>query len=320
MKSESDHNHSIHEHGFMRDHHHSPSGRGRLLAAILFNALITVTEFIGGLLSGSLALVSDAWHNLSDVLALMLGYAGEKVSDMEGGIRYTFGMKRFEVLIALVNALTLLGIGVFILYEAAERFLAPVDIDVGVMLPVALVGFAGNAFSILLLMRNRHDNLNLKASFIHLLYDTVSSAAVIAGALIMRYTGFVLIDLLISIGIVIMMVWSSLRIIIESMKIFLQGAPDSVDIQAVRSAILECRGVGSLHGLHIWSVSSTEIFLSCHICSADYHGEKVDGDDIIRAVNAMLRDTFRISHTTIQIENRNICAAGDDQCCRTCRL
>ena len=308
-----DHGHDHEGHG--HHHHHAPSGKGRLLAVILFNAAITITEFVGGILSGSLALVSDAWHNLSDVLALMLGYAGEKVSGMEGSSRFTFGLKRFEVLIALVNALTLVGIGIFIVYEAVIRFVNPVNIDIFVMLPVAFVGLLGNAFSILALLKNRHDNLNLKAAFLHLLYDTVSSVAVIIAAIVMHFTGFLWIDLAISTGIVIMIVWSSLDIIVESLRIFMQGAPAHIETGEVLASIEECANVGSVHGLHIWSVSSSEVFLSCHICADNCGATSVDTDNIIKTVNGMLASRYKINHTTIQVENERICSTGENSCC-----
>ncbi len=135
------------------------AGGRKLLLVILFNAIITAAEYAGGVLSGSLALISDAGHNLADVLSLALGYAGERVSREGPSRRYTFGLKRFEVLVALVNALSLVAIGLYIIYEAVERYMNPVPVDPSIMLPVALVGLAGNVFSILVLNRSRNDNL-----------------------------------------------------------------------------------------------------------------------------------------------------------------
>ena len=309
-----DHHHdhdSLHGHA----HHHRPASKGRLAAVIFFNVIITIAEFIGGLFSGSLALVSDAWHNLSDVLALMLGYAGERVSEKEGASHYTFGLKRFEVLIALINAVTLVFIGIFIVYEAVQRFINPVAIDVFIMVPVALIGLAGNAFSILVLARNRDDNLNMKAAFLHLLYDTISSAAVIVTGLVLYYTGWAWLDLLVSIIIVIMMVASSLSIIVQSLRIFLQGAPRHLDLDRVLGNIENVPGVGTVHGLHVWSVNSVEIFLSCHVClDPDYpHGGNTDA--IIDAINAMLKKKYGISHTTLQLETEMLCSTDEGSCC-----
>ena len=293
--------------------HHRPAGRGKLLLVTLFNAAITVAEFIGGVLAGSLALVSDAWHNLSDVLSLMLGYAGEKVSQRERTSRYTFGLKRFEVLVALINALGLLAIGIYIVYEAIQRFADPLPINIGIMIPVSLIGLAGNVFSILVLLKNRKDSLNMKAAFLHLFYDALSSIAVLAAGIILYFTGYAWIDLAVSLMIVIMISWSSMEIIRESLRIFLQGVPAGINTQEVYRDISAIRGVASVHGLHIWSVSSTEVFLSCHICADSDSG--LDADDLIKGINAMLEKNYGISHTTLQIETTLLCSINPHSCC-----
>ncbi len=282
---------------------------------ILFNTVITLAEYIGGMLSGSLALISDAGHNLSDVLSLMLGYAGEKVIETDPNKRYTFGLKRFEVLIALVNALILVGIGIFIVTEAVSRFNNPVKIDTGIMLVVASIGLLGNVFSILVLSRNRHSNLNMRAAFLHLLYDAISSVGVIASGIIIHFTDIYWIDLFFSIIIVIMIVWSSKDIIIESLHIFMQGAPVHIDSDDIYRGILNLENVGGVHGLHIWSINSKEIFLSCHILT-DPDAGRVNTDELIRNVNRLLEEEFGIEHTTLQIETEEVCKLSDGICCR----
>lgn len=308
----------INKHGSNDDHHghnhyHTrPTSKIRLLVVILFNIIITLAEFIGGVMSGSLSLISDAWHNLSDVLALMLGYAGEKVSEREGGKHYTFGLKRFEVLIALVNALSLLGIGIYIVYEAIERFVNPSPINIKLMIPVAIIGLLGNGFSIFVLVKNKDDNLNMKAAFIHLLYDTISSVAVIGAGIFIYFTNILWIDLLISLIIVIMMVLSSMGIIKESFRIFLQGSPENIDPEEVYKLIENFEFVESIHSLHIWSVSSNEIFLSCHICILE---KNEDTDVVIKKINTMLEDNYGIMHTTLQIEKNKLCDIEKGNCC-----
>ncbi|MBN2160916.1 MAG: cation transporter [Spirochaetes bacterium] len=295
-------------------HNHGPETGRRLVYVILFNILITAAEFIGGVLSGSLALISDAGHNLSDVLSLVLGYAGEKVSGKKPDSVFSFGMKRFEVIVALANALSLLGIAFYIAYEAAHRYSNPIPIDVRVMLPVALIGLSGNLISMLLLMKKRHATLNMKAAYLHLFYDTISSIAVIGAGIILFFTGMVLVDLVISLVIVFMIAGSSLSIIRESLRIFLQGTPSHINADEVYRELLGIAQVGSVHGLHIWSINSTEVFLSCHICVSEETGE-ANTDEIIRNVNAMLERKYGISHTTIQVENIRICS-DSKTCCR----
>lgn len=305
-----EHSHNAHGH----DHKHI-TNKKKLIIVIGFNVAITLAEYIGGIISGSLALISDAWHNLSDVLSLMLGYAGEKVSEADSNKRYSFGLKRFEVLIALINALSLAGIGIYIVYEAVVRFLNPVPIDVSVMIPIAVIALFGNVFSIIVLAKNKENNLNIKAAFLHLLYDAVSSVAVIIAGIVLYFFQLAWVDLAASIIIVVMIIWSSMDIIKESFRIFLQGTPLKIDADEVNESIRNIKGVGSIHGLHIWSISSSEIFLSCHVC-VDRSLGNINSDNIIKSVNSMLETNYGITHTTIQIENFEICSNEPGSCCR----
>ena len=291
------------------------SNQARLAFTIVFNIIITVTEFVGGILSGSLALLSDAGHNLSDVLSLILGYAGERVSRAKPGPVYTFGLKRFEVAIALVNALSLVAIGGYIVYEAVQRYMNPVEINPWILIPVALVGLAGNVVSMMVLHGKKDSSLNMKAAFLHLLYDALSSVAVVLVGVAMLFWHAPVLDLAVSLLIVAMIAWSSAGVIREAMRIFMQGAPRGLDSEAVLGGILGVNGVGSVHGLHIWSVSSTEVFLSCHIC-VEKPGADTDG--IIGRINGMLDERFGIRHTTIQGEKELLCGVNGKhgECCR----
>jgi cobalt-zinc-cadmium efflux system protein len=314
-EKEHNHAHQGHDHSAPGHRHHLPVSGKNFVFVILFNIIITVTEYVGGMISGSLALVSDAGHNFSDVLSLMLGYAGEKLSEKSPNKTFSFGLKRFEVFAALVNALSLLAIGFYIIYEAAQRYLHPVPIDIPVMALVAVIGFAGNLVSMLVLIRHRHSTLNMKAAFLHLLYDTISSVAVIGASIVLYFTGLAAVDLAISLVIVIMIAVSSVAIIRDSMRIFLQGVPSHLDADGVYRDISRIDRVGSIHGLHIWSVNSTEVFLSCHICVSVPEGETADTDEIIKNVNAMLEQKYGIRHTTLQVENTLICSTSGP-CCR----
>lgn len=305
-----------HHHSHSDDHDHeniTTANRKRLGVVVFFNIIITVVEYIGGLLSGSLALISDAGHNLSDVLSLMLGYAGERVSERKPDKNYSFGLKRFETLIALINAISLIAIGIYILYEAVVRYSNPVPINIKILLPVAIIGLLGNLFSILVLNVNKESSLNLRAAFLHLLYDAVSSAAVIAVGIVLYFVDWLWVDVAVSIVIVVMIFWSSISVIMESLRIFLQGVPDSIDANEVYNSMLAIKNIGDIHGLHIWSINSSEVFLSCHIC-IDENLTPINTDDIIRDTNQMLKEKFGINHTTLQVENTNICST-DGVCC-----
>ncbi|HON77553.1 MAG TPA: cation diffusion facilitator family transporter [Spirochaetota bacterium] len=304
-----------HDHSHSHGHHdHGGDATGlRLLFTILFNIVITITEYVGGVLSGSLALISDAGHNFSDVLSLILGYAGERVSKVKTGRVYTFGLRRFEVLIALINALSLVAIGIYIVYEAVERYLNPQPVAPGMMIAVACIGLGGNLLSIIVLFKTREQSLNLRSAFLHLLYDTISSVAVVVTGIVLWFTNIVILDLVVSVLIVVMIFFSSLDIIREAMRIFMQGAPKGIDPGEVHEALLELPGVGSIHGLHIWSVNSTEVFLSCHVCLDQEVSP--DSDDVIHRVNHFLEEHYHITHTTIQVERDLVCRSGDSHSC-----
>jgi len=298
-----------HDHGA---HRHAGDGI-KFLIVIIINIVITAAEYIGGVFSGSLALISDAGHNFSDVLSLMLGYTGERVSEKKRSDSYTFGLKRFEVLIALINALTLVMIGLYIFYEAIERFRNPVAVNFSIMLPVAVIGLAGNLISMFFLGHGNEKSINMRAAFLHLFFDAVSSVAVIAAAIIIYYTSHYWVDIVISFFIAVMIIWSSFGILRESSRIFLQGVPGHIDAAEVYDCILGVQRVESLHGLHIWSINSKEVFLSCHICLDEDSGSF--SDEIIMEINSLLDQKFGIEHTTIQVEFSNFCGNHAGECC-----
>ncbi|HPS57100.1 MAG TPA: cation diffusion facilitator family transporter [Spirochaetota bacterium] len=310
MENKSSHDHD-HHHGHSHAHH--VEGSFRLLLVIIVNMIITAAEYTGGVLSGSLALISDAGHNFSDVLSLMLGYAGEKISGRSSGARYTFGLKRFEVLTALINSMTLVVIGIFIFHESVERFLNPQQVDLGIMLPVAFIGLAGNVISIFILNYGSNTSLNIRAASMHLFFDAVSSVAVIAAAIIIWFTSNYWVDIVISCFIGVMIIWSAFGIIRESLRIFLQGVPEHIKTDEVYDAILSVAGVESLHGLHIWSINSKEVFLSCHICLEENSGSS---DIVIREINDLLDKKFAINHSAVQAEYGKFCGGHKDNCCR----
>ncbi len=298
-------------------HHHThESSTTRFALVVVLNVIITVAEYIGGVVSGSLALISDAGHNLSDVASLVLGYIGQRVSRRKQGKTYSFGFKRVEVLIALVNALTLLAIGAYIIFEAIERYIVVQPVNPFIMLPVAFVGLVGNVISMLLLYKSRGENLNIKAAFLHLLYDAVSSVGVIiVGFVLFINSSWVILDVVVSVAIALMIVASSLDIIKNSLRIFLQGVPMHLDFDEVYNALMGMPAVDSVHGLHIWSVDSNEVFLSCHVCILE--GESsLNTDSLIQAINTMLEEKFGITHTTLQIEHTNLCTLKGGNCCR----
>jgi len=274
---------------------------------ILLNLIITISEYLGGIFSGSLALVSDAGHNFSDVISLILSYFGEKFSERKATTAHTFGFKRVEIFTALINSLALWAVGAFIMVEAIARLNSKENISIFIMLGVATIGLLGNLISLFVLQKDKDSNLNMKAAYLHLFYDTISSVAVIACAVIIYFTGFVILDVIVSIFIALMIFWSGFGIIKSAIHIFMQGLPEGIDFEKVYNTILQTEGVKSVHGIHIWSINSEEIFLSGHICIQDTN---IDTDSIIKKINGSLEKEYGIRHTTLQIEKTDLCNTG----------
>ena len=289
----------------MPDHAHGRNGKN-IGWAILINIGITVAEVIGGTLSGSLALLSDAGHNLSDVISLGLSFLGEKLSHRRATRKHTFGFKRTEIFTALINSLSLVGIAFFIVVEALKRMSEPPQLSLGLMLGVAAVGLLGNLLSMVMVGKGRESNLNVKAAYLHLLYDALSSVAVILSGLIIFLTGWVILDLVASLLIAGMVLWSGLGVVRKTIHIFMQGVPEHLEFDKILGDILAVPGVESVHGLHIWSIDSSNVFLSCHVCLEERDG-KADTDRIIQTINEVLDQSYHIHHTVIQAETQNLC-------------
>jgi cobalt-zinc-cadmium efflux system protein len=281
-------------------HHHEMTSAATLGWTILLNIGITAAETVGGILSGSLALLSDAGHNFSDVVALILAFFGARGAALQPTLRSTYGFKRLEVLTAIVNALGLVGIALIIIFEAFRRYAHPQEINATVMLTVAALGLIGNLLSVWILRRRRNETINMRAAFLHMWYDTVSSVAVIGGGIIIIFTGAYLVDLILSVVIAAMILWSSLDIIKEAGGIFMEAAPSHIDVNQVAASIASCPRVCDVHHLHVWSISSRETALSCHIAIA---GEDLPHlPEIIRDIYAILQQKHGIGHATIQPE------------------
>ncbi|MFH1699135.1 MAG: cation diffusion facilitator family transporter [Candidatus Zixiibacteriota bacterium] len=283
------------------NHSHSHHTSSKKIGwTILLNLVITAAEFIGGIFSGSLALLSDAGHNLSDVIALVLAWLGAKGAAMKPTKRSTYGFKRLEVVTAFINAVSLAAIAVYIIFEAFQRYNDPQPIDSAIMLSVAGIGLLGNLFSVWILHRGRNETLNTRAAFLHMLYDAISSVAVIIGGIIIMFSGWYLLDLILSVLIAIMILWSSFDILKEASGIFMEAAPRGIDTYEVEQAISDLPGIKGVHHTHIWSISSSQIALSCHIVLN--HADYQDCTVIIGKIHKLLKDKFGINHATIQPE------------------
>lgn len=292
-------------------HHHPHTGTGKVLKWSFFATLLfVVLETVAGFRSGSLALVSDAGHNCTDALSLVLAAIGLYIQTKPADEVKTFGYHRAGVLTAFANALTLGGIAILIFYEAWQRFLHPRHVSEQTMLWVAALALVLNGSIMWGLHRDKDHDLNIRAAFMHMLGDAVSSIAIIAGAIAIHYTGLEVIDPVLSLLIGAMIVWTAWDIIQESVNVLLEGLPRGMDLSQVTESMRQLEGVIDVHDLHIWSLGSSAHALSCHVLIEDMPPS--ESNTILRRINDVLCG-FNIHHTTVQFEHAK-CANSDAPC------
>ena len=271
-----------------------------LFVTLLLNLLITGIEIVGGIVSGSLSLLSDAVHNFSDGVAIVVSFIALRLSKKPRTLKYTFGLKRAEILAAVINASTLIIISFFLIKEAVERFAEPPPVAGGVMLAVAIVGFAANVAGTLLLKKGSADNLNIRATYVHLLSDAVSSAAVIIGALFIFVFGIPWIDPALTILISLYILKETYQIVKESVDVIMMSSPGEIDLKVVQQAVEAVAGVKNMHHVHVWRLNDSDIHFEAHV---DVDDLPVSGTARIREeIERCLHDLYDINHTTLQFE------------------
>jgi len=275
-------------------HHHAVSGKN-LFITIVLNIIITLSQIVGGIYSGSLALLSDAMHNFSDVLALFIAYFANRLAARPNNESKTFGYKRAEILAALFNASVLIGIAIFLIIEAFHKFYHPQPVNSIWVIGLGTLSIILNAASVLLIKDDSHDNMNIKAAYLHLLTDVMTSVAVVGGGVLMYYFGIFWVDPLISTLIAIYLIWASFGLVKESSAILMQFTPSGVNVEDVVASIEEEAEIKNVHHIHIWKLDDNHIHLEAHL---DFN------EDVPLSVsNAVkLHDTFDIEHTTFQCE------------------
>jgi cobalt-zinc-cadmium efflux system protein len=271
-----------------------------LTISLAVTAVYIVLLVVAGLRAHSLALLSEAGHNLSDFFALLLSWGAVFLQSRAPNPRKTFGYNRAGVLAAFVNGLTLILISFYIWYEAFARLLHPVQVHAAVMVWVAAAGVVMNGAITLILMRG-HRDINLRSALIHEIGDTLSTAAVIAGGVAISVTGQSWIDPALSVGIGVMILWSSSGIIHESLNILLEGTPRGMNLDRIAECICSIPGVNSVHDLHVWSIGSDTHSFSCHVGIDDMRAS--ESEAILKSIKEALETRFHIHHTTIQFEH-----------------
>jgi cobalt-zinc-cadmium efflux system protein len=283
------------------EHSHDDGGLNfKLLFSIILNLTITVAEVIGGLISNSLALLSDAVHNLSDTISIILTYISIKISKKEKTPKHTFGFKRIEILSALINAAALWVISIFLLIHAYERFINPEPINSKIMFIVAVIGLIANLISVLLLHNHSHDSLNVKSAYLHLLGDTFSSIGVIVGSILIYFYQITWIDATVTVLIVLYILKESWNIIKQTTHILLQGAPENIDLSKIEESLMQITEIENMHHTHIWSLSDNQIYFESHINIKDIPVSHTS--ELTAKIEKILFDNFGITHITLQYE------------------
>jgi cobalt-zinc-cadmium efflux system protein len=291
-----------HSHSHPHGAHDLPSA-GALAGSVAASVLLVLVELVGGILGHSIALVSDAAHQLTDIPSILIAWLAMRWSSRPADADKTFGYHRTGILAAFVNAIVLFAVSGFLFYEAWRRFKTPSPVETGIMVVVSLVALGVNGGITLAVVRGRRD-LNMRAVFIHNLGDALSNIGVLAGALIIRSTGAQWIDPLLGAAIGAMVLWSSFGILREASHILLEGLPRGMELSAVAHTILASPGVEEVHDIHIWTLGTDLYSLSCHVCIPDMHMEQ--SEKILQDIKRRLAEEFHITHTTIQFERAGL--------------
>lgn len=288
------HHHATHAHHHGRAH----TSRRRLATVTLLTAVYMFAEAIGGWWTGSLALMADAGHMLADVAALTLAFTAVWFASKPATPGKTFGYYRLEILAAFINGVALVLIALFIFYEAYVRWFAPTPVRSGVMTAVATGGLVINLICARLLHSERHDDLNVRGAWLHIISDAMGSVGAIVAGVIITVSGWYAADSLISVLIGLLIIWSSWYVIREATNILLEGTPAHINLAAVEDAILETEGVADVHDLHIWTITSGRDALSAHII----HAHSISQAALLKELRTKLHDRFGVDHLTLQME------------------
>jgi len=282
-------------------HNHSDLKGRKLLITIVLNIVITVAQVIGGLVSGSLSLISDALHNFSDVLSLIVSYVAAKLSQQKASINRTFGYKRAEILAAFINASTLIIVAIILIKEALERFQNPQQINSNLVIWLSLIAIIANGLSVLLLRKESTNNINMRSAYLHLLTDMLASVAVLIGGLLMKYYQLFWVDSLLTLLIALYLIYVGYDLLKTSTKMLMLFTPEHINIKDVVRAVNKLPKVNKLHHVHIWNLSDHELHLEAHLDLTE-DISTTEFNDLLLKIEELLHEEFDINHVTIQPE------------------
>ena len=283
-------------------HHHSSEVKGKnLLISIILNIIITVAQVVGGILSGSLALLSDALHNFSDVISLIISYIANILSRKKASTNKTFGYKRAEIIAAFVNSATLILVAILLIKEAIERFISPEQVGSEIVIGLSLLGILANGFSVLLLRKDANRNMNMKSAYLHLFTDMMASVAVLVGGILMFFYGLYWIDPLLTVLIALYLVYMGYDLLRTSTRVLMLFTPETIEVQKIVESIATLKPVKNVHHVHIWQLNEDEVHLEAHI---DFEEDisLSQFDAILLAIEEKVYHEFGINHVNIQPE------------------
>jgi len=287
--------------GHNHEHSHSHSISGKNIGiAIFLNILITIFQIIGGIISGSVALLTDALHNFSDVISLFLSYFTNRLAKRKSTAKQTYGYKRAEILSAFVNSVTLIAIAIYLIVEAVERFLNPEPVKADLVIYFAIGSVVINLISVLLLHKDAKDSINMKSAYLHLLTDVMTSIAVMIGGILMKYFDVYRIDSLLSIMIAIYLIFSSYKLLWTSIKILMQFTPQDIDIYNISDQITAVIGIKNVHHVHLWQLNDKDLFFEAHI-DLEMNISITEFQEILMVIETILHNR-NITHFNIQPE------------------
>uniref|UniRef100_A0A7C3J574 Cation transporter n=1 Tax=candidate division WOR-3 bacterium TaxID=2052148 RepID=A0A7C3J574_UNCW3 len=284
------------------NHHNHESYDGlnfKFIVTIFLNLIITIFEIVGGFLSGSLMLISDSLHNFADTFSLVLSFFAIKISNKEKNQRKTFGYKRAEILVSLFNSSFLLITSFFLIFESIKRFFKPEEINSNILLIVSIIGFFGNLISVFLLHKESTKSLNIKSSYLHLFSDTLSSVAVIIGAVFIKLFNIYFIDPILTIFISLYILFQTFSILKKSIDILMQSSVD-LDYESVKNDVEKIKGVKNIHHVHTWMTNETSYYFEAHVELEDMMLSQTC--KILEEIEKLLKEKYSITHITIQFE------------------
>jgi cobalt-zinc-cadmium efflux system protein len=290
-----------HSHAHNHSHSHGKITGRNLLISIFLNLLITASQVIGGILSGSLALLSDALHNFSDVLSLVISYLANKLSKRKASSNRTFGFKRAEIIAAFVNAATLIIVAILLIIEAVKRFQNPKEISSELVIWLSLLGIIANGLSVLLLKNDASKNMNMKSAYLHLLTDMLASIAVLIGGLLMKFYGIFWIDSVLTLAIAIYLIWVGYDLLKDSLRVLMLFTPQDMEVKEIVADVCKIAGIKNMHHVHIWQLNEDEVHLEAHIDFTD-DIKLSQFDAILNEIEEILYNDYHINHINIQPE------------------